>query len=229
MKVTEFGFVLLLRGILAINSTLKSSNEQNSTIPLQSSVSRVDSCASKIRTISGVDPNFRSNIDRIAQTAQYDAIDKLLRNKEEIRAMTEFLDEERASTEIIQLVALNMTKDEKDFVNIMEHSHNLAALRDFYLRKYESLPYDQYKMLRKSYNKVLNKFVNSNLKENIAQFLNALTSSDSNKLRAYGMLSEEGKLVALIDEKIAATNFTDIDRREIQHYLKGLFMSLKPD
>lgn len=35
----------------------------------------------KIRPITGVDPNFRSNIDRLAQTAQYDKIDKLLRNK----------------------------------------------------------------------------------------------------------------------------------------------------
>lgn len=32
--------------------------------------------------------------------------------EEEILAMTEFLDEESASTEINQLVALNLTKDE---------------------------------------------------------------------------------------------------------------------
>ncbi|EJW76460.1 hypothetical protein WUBG_12632, partial [Wuchereria bancrofti] len=44
---------------------------------------------------------------------------------------------------------------------------------------------------------------------------------------AYGILSEEDKLVAFINEKIAATNFTSIDKSEIKHYLKGLFMSLK--
>lgn len=39
--------------------------------------------------------------------------------------MTEFLDEETVSTKIIQLVALNMTKDEQDFVNIMGNTNNL--------------------------------------------------------------------------------------------------------
>lgn len=47
----------------------------------------------------------------------------------------------------------------------------------------QELSHDQYEMLRRSCNKVLNKFVNSNLKENITQFLNALTPNDSNKLR----------------------------------------------
>lgn len=57
--------------------------------------------------------------------------------EEEILAMTEFLDEESASTEINQLVALNLTKDERNFVNLMENTNNLASLRDFYLSKYE--------------------------------------------------------------------------------------------
>ncbi|CAG9531364.1 unnamed protein product [Cercopithifilaria johnstoni] len=127
--------------------------------------------------------------------------------EDEISAMTEFLDEERASAEIVQLITLNMTKDEQDF----------------------SLPHDQYEMLRRSCNKVLNKIVNSNLKENVDQFLNTLTPNDNNKLRAYGMLSEEDKLVAFIDEKITEMNFTGIDKSEIEKYLKDLFMSLKLD
>ncbi|KAK6100799.1 hypothetical protein QQG55_2120 [Brugia pahangi] len=145
---------------------------------------------------------------------------------EEITAMTEFLNEEIESIKIIQLVSLNMTKDERNFVNRMENINNLASLRDFYLNKYNSLPHDQYEMLRRSHNKVWNKFVNSNLKANIAYFLNALTPNDNNQLRAYGMLSEEDKLVAFINE-IAVTNFTSIDKREVEHYLKDLFMSLK--
>ncbi|VDO18399.1 unnamed protein product [Brugia timori] len=102
---------------------------------------------------------------------------------EEITAMTEFLNEEIESIKIIQLVALNMTKDERNFVNRMENINNLASLRDFYLNKYNSLPHDQYEMLRRSYNKVWNKFLNSNLKANIAYFLNALTPNDNNQLR----------------------------------------------
>nr|CDP91757.2 Bm8672 [Brugia malayi] len=144
----------------------------------------------------------------------------LMCTDEEITAMTEFLNEEIESIKIIQLVALNMTKDERNFVNRMENINNLASLRDFYLNKYNSLPHDQYEMLRRSYNKVWNKFLNSNLKANIAYFLNALTPNDNNQLRAYGMLSEEDKLVAFINEKIAVTNFTSIDKREVEHYLK---------
>ncbi|VIO90331.1 Uncharacterized protein BM_BM8672 [Brugia malayi] len=136
----------------------------------------------------------------------------LMCTDEEITAMTEFLNEEIESIKIIQLVALNMTKDERNFVNRMENINNLASLRDFYLNKYN--------MLRRSYNKVWNKFLNSNLKANIAYFLNALTPNDNNQLRAYGMLSEEDKLVAFINEKIAVTNFTSIDKREVEHYLK---------
>uniref|UniRef100_A0A1I8ES00 Uncharacterized protein n=1 Tax=Wuchereria bancrofti TaxID=6293 RepID=A0A1I8ES00_WUCBA len=191
----------------------------NSTDSLKLFISKVDSCIAKIRTIAGINANFRNKIDRLAQIAQYDAIDELLRNKE-ITAMTEFLNEEIASIEIIQLVALNMTKNEQNFVNQMENINNLASLRDFYLNKYNSLPHDQYEMLRRSYNKIWNKFVNSNLKENIAHFLNALTPNENNQLRAYGILSEEDKLVAFINEKIAATNFTSIDKSEIKHYLK---------
>ncbi|OZC06064.1 hypothetical protein X798_06954 [Onchocerca flexuosa] len=177
-------------------------------------MSKVNSCIGKIRTIAGVNPNFRSDIDRLAQIAQYDAIDKMLRNKmfvmcteDEISAMTIFLDEESASIQIIQLIAQNMTNDERNY----------------------NLPHYQYEMLRKSYNKIMNKFANSNLKVNIAQFLNTLIPNDSNKMRTYGMVSEEDKLTAFINKKMAATNFTDNDKREIEQYLKGLFMSLKLD
>ncbi|VDM11805.1 unnamed protein product [Wuchereria bancrofti] len=285
MKTPTLRYMLLLCTIFATSSTLENRNEHNSTDSLKLFISKVDSCIAKIRTIAGINANFRNKIDRLAQIAQYDAIDELLRNKvnlnafdqiskiselncrlynflyiilhlihskyffffqninilyndflfwmflmctdEEITAMTEFLNEEIASIEIIQLVALNMTKNEQNFVNQMENINNLASLRDFYLNKYNSLPHDQYEMLRRSYNKIWNKFVNSNLKENIAHFLNALTPNENNQLRAYGILSEEDKLVAFINEKIAATNFTSIDKSEIKHYLKGLFMSLK--
>ncbi|VDK83188.1 unnamed protein product [Onchocerca ochengi] len=207
-------FALSLSTILARNSTLESENEQNTTNSLEFSMSKINSCIGKIRTIAGVNPNFRNNIDRLAQTAQYDAIDKILRNnmflmctEDEISAMTIFLDEESASIQIIQLVAQNMTNDERNY----------------------NLPHYQYEMLRKSYNKIMNKFANSNLKVNIAQFLNTLIPNDSNKMRAYGTVSEEDKLIAFINKKMASTNFTDNDRREIEQYLKGLFMSLKLD
>lgn len=48
---------------------------------LKSAASNVDTCIGKIRTISGVDPSFRRNFDRLARTAQLDEIDKILRSK----------------------------------------------------------------------------------------------------------------------------------------------------
>ncbi|MCP9258611.1 hypothetical protein DINM_001352 [Dirofilaria immitis] len=229
-------YTFLLHSILGTNLTLESENDQNTMYSQKLSMAKIDDCISKIRTIASVNPNFRNNIDRLAQIVQYDEIDKMLRNKmllmcteEEISAMTAFLDEENASIQIIQQVAKNMTKDERNFVDSLENTNNLPLLRNFYLNKYNTLPYDQYDMLRKSYNKVFNKFVNSNLKRNIAQFLNTLTPNDNNKLKAYGMVSEEEKLIAFIKDRMAATNFTDTDKHEIEQYLKSLFLSLKLD
>lgn len=57
---------------------------------------------------------------------------------------------------------------------------------------------------------------------------NVIATSGAFFFQAYGMLSEEDKLTTFINEMIA-TNFTSIDKREIEQYLKGLFMSLKLD
>ncbi|VDN08239.1 unnamed protein product [Thelazia callipaeda] len=102
---------------------------------------------------------------------------------DEIAALSEFMDKERPSVEIARLVTLNMTNDERDRVNLLERTNDLLSLRVFYLSKYQSLPRDKYEMLRKSYSKILSKFTNNNLKENIAQFLNTLTPNDSAKLK----------------------------------------------
>lgn len=56
---------------------------------------------------------------------------------EEILATTSFLDEERPSTQIARLVSMNLTNDEKDRINLLENTNNLASLRDFYLAKYQ--------------------------------------------------------------------------------------------
>ncbi|KAM3724872.1 Kelch-like protein [Dirofilaria immitis] len=183
-------YTFLLHSILGTNLTLESENDQNTMYSQKLSMAKIDDCISKIRTIASVNPNFRNNIDRLAQIVQYDEIDKMLRNKmllmcteEEISAMTAFLDEENASIQIIQQVAKNMTKDERNFVDSLENTNNLPLLRNFYLNKYN----------------------------------------------AYGMVSEEEKLIAFIKDRMAATNFTDTDKHEIEQYLKSLFLSLKLD
>ncbi|VDN08238.1 unnamed protein product [Thelazia callipaeda] len=60
----------------------KEINEKNNnTYSWQSFISNVDTCMGKIRTITGIDPNFRKNMDRLTQTAQFDEIDRIFRNK----------------------------------------------------------------------------------------------------------------------------------------------------
>lgn len=43
------------------------------------------------------------------------------------------------------------------------------------------------------------------------------------------MVSEENKIAAFVNDKMGSANFTDTEKREIEQYMKGLFMSLRLD
>uniref|UniRef100_A0A0M3I4A8 TerB domain-containing protein n=1 Tax=Ascaris lumbricoides TaxID=6252 RepID=A0A0M3I4A8_ASCLU len=142
-------------------------------------------------------------------------------------AANSFLDAEQSSAHIVRLVAMNLTNEEKDLINLWENLNDTLSERIFFLNKYENLPKDQYEQLTKSFSDVLNKFVTSDLKRSIASFLARLTLSEQNDLKMFGEKFDEEKLVTLIDDKLKEDNISVIERDEIRDYLKKLFMTNK--
>ncbi|VDN57244.1 unnamed protein product [Dracunculus medinensis] len=193
----------------------------------------IGTCFGKIRSTTGFDSNFRTLMDRYSQTAQVDQIDQLIRQKmvdlcteKEISETESFLDDQRGSIQIAQLVSLNLTNDEKDRLNVYENINDVTSMRNFFLAKFHALTGEQYKRIQKTYNDILMKFVYGSLKQNIGKFLSKLNSQERNILKAYGITSQPEKINEFIDQKFTKMNLSSDDEDEIRKYVRGLFMSI---
>lgn len=52
-------------------------------------------------------------------------------------AANSFLDAEQSSAHIVRLVAMNLTNEEKDLINLWENLNDTLSERIFFLNKYE--------------------------------------------------------------------------------------------
>lgn len=56
--------------------------------------------------------------------------------EKEISETESFLDDQRGSIQIAQLVSLNLTNDEKDRLNVYENINDVTSMRNFFLAKF---------------------------------------------------------------------------------------------
>ncbi|VDK64924.1 unnamed protein product [Anisakis simplex] len=126
------------------NTTNSAKNDGNATADGDDEIN-VDGCFGKIRTASSVDQKFKANMDMMTQMARLDKIDELLRKKirklctaKEAHAAETFLDARQMGVDIARMITTNLTKEERDILNLWESVKDVLSQRAFYLYKYQT-------------------------------------------------------------------------------------------
>uniref|UniRef100_A0A0N5A9Y4 SXP/RAL-2 family protein Ani s 5-like cation-binding domain-containing protein n=1 Tax=Syphacia muris TaxID=451379 RepID=A0A0N5A9Y4_9BILA len=229
---------LFLLCLLVYVGRIDGKSDKNTRDPVQSNTVIIDkqadkelsNCFGKVKSSLGLYRGLRNRLDIAIRQARIDVILEIFKEKipvlcapSEAKTTLKYLKRYTEASTFVSKMQQSLTESEKSQLNQWRKSSDTIAETEFYLRKYKELPNGEDQIIQAAYVELMNKFVQSSIKREIAKFLNMLKPDKINELKSYGKAGKTHLIRTAVDHELNSNKFKASIRNEIIDFSEQLF------